>query len=446
MSKIRPKERDTIIHSLRAGVVPRIGLQFIQVGRINEIQSLIKDLDRVVDGGTLFRLVIGEYGSGKTFFLNLIKAIALEKKIVAVQADLSPNRRFQATGGQARSLFAELMKNLSTRNKPDGGALGSVIEKFISTCRSESNAKNLDPSVIINEKLSPLSELVNGYDFTTVLIKYWQGYDQGQEQLKSDALRWLRGEFTTKTEARAALGVRTIIDDSSIYDQLKLLSKFVKIAGYNGLLVCVDEMINLYKLSNTQARNANYEEILHILNDTLQGNVENLGFMFGGTPEFLFDPRKGLYSYSALQSRLAENSFAKNGLIDYNHPVLRLSNLTPEELLILLGRLRHVFASGDPEHYLIPDEGLKVFMAHCNKTIGEQYFRTPRTTITAFINLLSVLEQNPDADWQKMISTTTVEKDIIEQPNVEISTPSVVISPTLSSEEKDDEFASFRLH
>lgn len=448
MSKIRIKERDTILQSLRAGVVPRIGLHLIQVGRVNEISSVIKDLDRVIDGGTLFRLVIGEYGSGKTFFLNLIKTIALEKKLVTMQADLSPNRRLQATGGQARSLFAELMKNLATRTKPDGGALASIIEKFISTCRSEAATKNIDTKEIISVRLSTLLELVNGYDFTTVLMKYWDGFDRGQEQLKLDALRWLRGEFTTKIEARAALGVRTIIDDASVYDQLKLLSKFVKIAGYKGLLVSIDEMINLYKLSNTQARNSNYEEILHILNDTLQGNVENLGFMFGGTPEFLFDPRKGLYSYSALQSRLAENNFAKNGLVDYNHPVLRLSSLTPEEFLILLENIRNVFAYGDPEQYLLPDEALITFMNHCNKNIGESYFRTPRTTITAFINFLSVLEQNPNANWTELISFTKIEKDICPQPDFDenkiASTENIM--PVAAIGGDDDEFATFRLN
>lgn len=446
--KIRTKERDTILQSLRAGVVPRIGLQLIQVGRVNEIAALVKDLDRIADGGTLFRLVIGEYGSGKTFFLNLIKAIALEKKLVTIQADLSPNRRLQATGGQARSLFAELMQNLSTRTKPDGGALASIIEKFISACRAEAASQNIDTKQMIGNRLSPLLEMVNGYDFTAVLMKYWDGFDTAQEQLKTDALRWLRGEFTTKTDARAALGVRTIIDDSSVYDQIKLLSKFVKIAGYNGLLVSIDEMINLYKLSNTQARNSNYEEILHILNDCLQGNVENLGFILGGTPEFLFDPRKGLYSYSALQSRLAENSFAQHGLVDYHHPVLRLSNLSPEEFLILLEKLRNVFAFGDAEQYLLPDEALIAFMEHCNKTVGESYFRTPRTTITAFINFLSVLEQNANANWKEILNFTTVEKDICPQPNafIEQEKPAsqfVDIPPVGGGDE--DEFATFKL-
>lgn len=446
MSTIRPKERDAVLQSLRAGVVPRVGQHLIQVGRVREIEAMLKDIERVADGGTMFRLVIGEYGSGKTFFLNLIRAVSLEKKLVTVHADLNPDRRLHATSGQARSLFAELMKNLSTRTKPDGGALAGIIERFVSNARIEATTKGVSPEQIIHEKLAHLSEMVNGYDFATVIAAYWKGFESGQEQLKADAIRWLRGEFTTKTDARAALGVRTIIDDASIYDQLKLLSKFVRLAGYAGVLVCLDEMVNLYKLANTQARNANYEQILRILNDSLQGNADGLGFIFGGTPEFLMDVRRGLYSYTALQSRLAENAFAKNSFVDYNHPVLRLSSLSQEEFLVLLGKLRNVFASGDPSKHLVTDEGLIAFMDHCNKRIGDCYFRTPRTTITAFINLLSVLEQNADADWRNLLGHIEVERDMGFQNEVfsdnHVSTDTVVHTPMGADA---DEFASFKL-
>ena len=403
MTAIKAKERDAVLQSLRAGVVPRSGLHLIQVGRAREIQAIIHDLEQVADGGTMFRLVIGEYGSGKTFFLNLARSIGLEKKLVTAHADLTPDRRLHSTGGQARSLFSELMNNLSTRTKPDGGALAGAIERFISGARTEANSRGVNTQVVVHEKLDHMSEMVNGYDFANVIDAYWHGFEDGQEQLKADAVRWLRGEYTTKTEARAALGVRTIIDDSSFYDQLKLMSKFLRIAGYSGFIVCLDEMVNLYKMTNTQARNANYEQILHILNDSLQGNSEGLGFILGGTPEFLMDVRRGLFSYPALQRRLAENSFAKNGLVDYTHPVLRLPNLTQEEYLVLLGKLRHLFAYGDPEKYLVDDAGLIAFMNHCNQRIGDSYFRTPGTTITAFVNLLAVLEQNPDTDWQNLL-------------------------------------------
>lgn len=408
---IRPRERDSVIQSLRAGVVPRAGQHLIQVGRNQEITTLVSDLERIADGGSSFRLVIGEYGAGKTFFLNLVRAIALEKKLVVVSADLNPDRRLQASGGQARSLYAELMRNMATRSKPDGGALPGVVEKFVATAKEEAKQNGQGVEVVLRAKLAELTEMVNGYDFADVIAAYCRGYEEGNEQLRSDAVKWLRGEFTTKTDARAALGVRSIVDDASVYDQLKLLGRFVRLAGYSGLLVGLDEMVNLYKLANTQARNANYEQILRILNDSFQGTAVGLGFLLGGTPEFLLDTRRGLYSYTALQSRLAQNSFATEGLVDLSGPVVRLTSLTQEDLYVLLQKVRHVFASGEVNRYLLPDEGIAAYMEHCSGRIGDSYFRTPRTTITSFVNLLAVLEQNQHAQWRELLGAVEVDAD-----------------------------------
>jgi P-loop Domain of unknown function (DUF2791) len=428
--RIRPRDRDAIVQSLRAGVVPRTGQQHVQVGRANEIGALVQDLDRLVDGGATSRFVIGEYGSGKTFFLQLIRSIALEKRLVTVHADLAPDRRLHATGGQARSLYAELMRNTATRAKPEGGALGAVVERFVTQALTAATEQDTSTEVVIRNHLAELSELVGGYDFAEVIAAYWRGHDTGNEQLKADAVRWLRGEFSTKTDARTALGVRTIIDDASFYDHLKLLSRFVQLAGYSGLLVCLDEMVNLYKLTSSQARSANYEQILRIVNDSLQGSAAHLGFLFGGTPEFLMDTRRGLYSYEALQSRLAENSFATNGFLDHSGPVLRLSNLSQEDFYVLLTKLRHVYASGDPSAYLVPDEALTTFMEHCSQRIGDAYFRTPRNTIKEFLNLLSILEHNPQADWRQLLGAIDFAPDT---------------APDLDSEVSDDELADFRL-
>lgn len=412
MTTIKARERDTVIQALRAGVVPRTGQHLIQVGRVREIETLLRDIERIGDGGTGFRLVIGEYGAGKTFFLNLIRAIAMEKRLVTAHADLNPDRRLQASGGQARSLYAELMKNLSTRTKPDGGALSGIVEKFVAQAKTEAKAASRDSQDVIREKLSSLSELVGGYDFAEVIAAYCRGFEEGNDQLKADAIRWLRGEFTTKTDAKAALGVRTFVDDDVFYDQLKLFARFVRLAGFSGLLVCLDEMVNLYKLANAQARNANYEQVLRILNDSLQGSAEGLGFVLGGTPEFLLDTRRGLYSYAALQSRLAENTFAAQaGLQDFSGPVLRLASLTNEDFFVLLQKLRHVYASGNVSKYLLPDDGLIAFMQHASKRLGEAYFRTPRTTITAFLNLLATLEQHSQANWREMLGAVVVEED-----------------------------------
>lgn len=433
MTTIRPKDRDAVLQSLRAGVVPRIGQHLIQVGRERELEALLKDVVRVADGGSSFRIVIGEYGAGKTFFLNLVRAIGLEKKLVTMHADLNPDRRLHATGGQARSLFAELVKNMSTRTKPDGGALAGIVEKFIAQAKSEAKATGRSNEDVIRGQLGQLTEMVNGYDFADVLASYRRGFEEGNEQLKNDAIRWLRGEFTTKTDARAALGVRTIVDDASMYDQLKLLGRFVRMAGYSGLMICLDELVNLYKLANVQARNSNYEQILRILNDSLQGSAEGVGFVLGGTPEFLLDTRRGLYSYAALQSRLAENTFATNGLVDYSGPVIRLAALTPEDFYVLLDKIRLVFAFGDPAKALIPEDAIPAFMAHCATRLGNEYFRTPRTTITAFINFLSVLEQNTGADWRQMIGSLSIERD--RGGELDLAT----------NDNGDDEFASFKL-
>ncbi len=433
--RLRPRERDAIIQSLRAGVTPRTGLQHIQVGRVQEVKALLKDIERISDGGSAFRLVIGEFGSGKSFFLQLIRSIALEKGLVTIHADLSPDRRLHANGGQARNLYAELMRNLSTRTKPDGNALTSVVERFITEARRQADSSGATVDSVIEDRLSHLSELVGGYDFAKVIAAYWKGYEHDNEQLKSNAVRWLRGEFTTKTDARNALDVRTIVDDASVYDHFKLLSLFVRKAGYGGLLVNLDEMVNLYKLSSQRARVSNYEQILRTLNDCLQGSAEYIGFLLGGTPDFLLDPRKGLYSYEALHSRLAENSFARAaGVIDYSAPTLHLANLAPEELLILLRNLRHVFAAGDASKYLVPDEALAAFLAHCSKRIGDAYFRTPRNTIKAFVDLLAVLEQNQALQWTQLIEQVHLEE--------ERNTDMPVIGVEGSGE---DELATFQL-
>ena len=424
--RIKRRERDTIIQALRAGVVPRLGLQHIQVGRAREIEELVRDIERIGEGGAAIRFVIGEYGSGKTFFLNLVRLVALEKGMVVLSADMAPDRRLHATGGQARSLYAEMTRNASTRTKPDGGAMASIVERFASQAVRAAETADREPGEVIREKLAHLEELTGGYDFATVVSRYWEGFETGDEELKSAALRWLRAEYSTRTDARKALGVRTIIDDSNVYDELKLLALFVREAGYQGLVVSLDELVNLYKLTSSQARSANYEQILRILNDVLQGSASHLGFMLGGTPEFLMDTRRGLYSYEALQSRLAENTFARDGLVDLSGPVIRLANLSPEDMYVLLANIRRVMQVETP---FLPDDALTTFMTHCSNRIGDAYFRTPRNTVSAFVNLLSVLEQNPGANWRELIGSVDVAEDGGDD----------------MSDISDDELASFKL-
>lgn len=426
-SIIKRRERDAIMNALRAGVVPKMGLRHIQVGRKREIEELVRDLELNCEGGASIRFIIGEYGSGKTFFLNLIRLVALEKGIVVLSADLSPVRRLQATGGQARSLYAEMSRNTATRTKPNGGAMSSVVQRFATQVVSKAKANGEPPEYVIREQLAHLQELTGGYDFAEVIARYWEGFETGNERLCSNALRWLRAEYSTRIEARKALGVRTIIDDANVYDQLKLFSLFVREAGYKGLLISLDEMVNIHKLTSSQARKGNYEQILRILNDVLQGNTSHISFIMAGTPEFLMDTRRGLYSYDALQTRLAENPFAREGLIDTSGPVIRLPNLTQEDVFVLLCNIRRVVQGDSPS---LPDSALESFMAHCSRRIGDAYFRTPRNTIKAFVDLLAVLEQNPRADWQALIG----EVDLSEDGGM-----------STSNDELDNELADFKL-
>ncbi|MDY6323394.1 MAG: ATP-binding protein [Succinivibrio sp.] len=452
MTAIRPRERNAIIQSLRAGVTPRVGLEHIQVGRVNEVKALIEDLDGICQGGSAFRLIIGDFGAGKSFFLQLIRYIALQKNMVVLSADLAPDRRLYASSGQARALYKELTRNLATRAHPEGNAMVPLVEKFITEQRRAADASGRDVEAVIHESLNSLSELVDGYDFAEAVAKYWRGYSDDNDALKNAAVRYLRGEYATRTDARRELGVRAIVDDGNVYDHLKLLSRFVCLAGYKGLLVNLDEMVNIYKLPSRAARSANYEQILRILNDCLQGSAEHLGFLMGGTPEFLADQRKGLYSYEALHSRLAENTFAQiAGVVDYHSPVLLLKNLSPEEIFVLLCNIRNVFASGDPDKYLVPDEALTAFLQHCSQKIGDAYFRTPRNTIKAFTDLLSVLEQNPELKWESLIGGLAIDQEqaggeslvTVEPQQAPDAAPDT--APAAKPEDGDDDLTTFTL-
>lgn len=438
---IKPRERDAILQSLRAGVVPRIGLQHIQVGRKDEVAAILSDLDRIAQDGATVRFIIGRYGSGKSFFLNLARMVALEKKFVVVQADISPDRRLHASGGQARSLYSELMHNMSAGAKRDGGALPGLVERWVSDVEFEAKETGSDPQNEIYRRLKPLQENVSGYDFATVVNKYMEGSQQGNDALMNASLRWLRAEYATKTEARQDLGVRSIIGDQDVYDYLKLMAAFVRLAGYAGLLVNVDEMgVLAQRLNSKSARDANYEMILRIFNDCLQGSVKGLGVVFAGTDTFMDDRRRGLASYEALATRLANNTFAIDGLRDYSAPVIRLQNLTVEDLYVLLHNIRQVYASGDVSRYLVPDEALKTFIQHCAQTLGAEFYQTPRDAVKGFVGFLSVLEQNPGTDWQKLLGGINLQPSINPE-----SLPVTEDNTQVPHNGEKDELATFRI-
>ena len=409
MATIKKRHREVIIRALKAGVVPKMGVQHILVNRVQEIKQIKKDFTMIVDGASSARFIIGDYGSGKTFFLNLSRLIAFANNLVVMRADLAPNRRLYSTDGKARALYAEMTRNITTRNKPNGGAMTSIVERFVNKARAQAEKEGIATSKVIRQQTETLEEFTSGYDFATVIDSYWRGFDQGNDDLQHSALRWLRAEYSTKTDARNELGVRTIISDANIYDHLKLMSLFVRLAGYSGLVILLDEMSVLYKLASSQSRTSNYEQILRIVNDMLQGSASHLSFLFGGTNEFLNDTRRGLFSYKALQQRLADNVFTNDGLVDFSGPVIKLNSLSEKEFYTLLQKIYQVFQSNNS--LSLPDEALKAFMDHCQQRIGNAYFQTPRNSIKAFTDFLAILEQNPKTNWRQLLNKVDIPLD-----------------------------------
>jgi hypothetical protein len=408
------------------------------------VAALISDLDRIEQGGAAFRIVVGRFGSGKSFFLNLVRTLALQRRLVVAPADFTMERRIQATGGQARALWSEMMRNLAIKSKPDGGALRNLIEGWISQIHNEVTQNGGSPEDVkkrISGDLRSLQDHVGGFEFAEVLSHYYEGYVANKDDLQAAALRWLRGEFTTKTEAREALGVRRIIDDENLYDSLKLMAAFCRLAGYAGLLVGLDEMVVLsHRLPNSRARQSNYEAILTILNDCLQGTVTGLGFILAGTDECLEDKRRGLFSYEALRTRLSENRFTTEQIVDFSGPVVRLANLSPEDLFVLLRNIRHVQAGGDPEKYLVADDALTAVLQKANETLGAEFYKTPRDVVRSFVGLLSVLEQNPSAKWQDLIGGNFLQKSASST-----SVEEEVSRGVVPEDEADGDLATFKL-
>lgn len=404
-------ERASLIRTLRAGVVPLTGVHLIQVGRAREVKSLVADMERMSKGGSTFRVLVGSYGSGKTFFMNLVQSMALQMNMAVISGDLSPERRLYSTTGKARALYAEMMRNFTIKERPQGGGLQLIMDSFAREIIKNAEKNNVTTDQEVSNHLKPLLEMVEGFEFVDVLKAYASASDTGDEELKTSIMRWLRGEYDTKTDARMAVGLRDYISDSSVYDHMKLMAKFLRIQGRGGLLVCMDEMVNLYKMINEGSRNANYEQVLRMLNDTLQGRAEGLGFLMAGTPDAIYDRQRGAFSYAALASRLSQNVFAVNGKVDFNATVIQLDSLTPEELYVLLQKIRQVFAFESKNRRQVPDEAIEAFLKVCAHRIGEGFYRTPRTTITLFLDLLSTMDQNPDSTWQTLLNSIEVEAD-----------------------------------
>ena len=403
-----------ILNSLKGGVVPRIGLPYITVGREVEIQALLHDLDLIADGGASFRFLVGRYGSGKSFLIQTIRTHSMGENFVVADADLSPERRLQGGQGQGLSTYRELIRNLSTKTRPEGGALALVLDRWVINIQRKAAEECGSSSGTVYDQafhsgleafLEPLCELVHGYDFSAVLKIYAFAFAEEDTEAKACVVKWLRGEYRTKTEARRELGVNACIADDSWYDYLKLLAEFLTGAGYKGLVVMIDELVNLYKIPNSVTRQNNYEKILTMYNDTLQGKAHHLGIIMGGTPQSIEDRRRGVYSYEALRSRLTQGRFASEGLSDMLAPVIRLNPLTYEELLVLIEKLADIHAGYFEYQRSLTEDDFVSFLQIEFGRVGSDSRLTPREVIRDFIELLDIVYQNPDASVSSLLGS-----------------------------------------
>lgn len=380
-----------VLNSLKGGVVPRIGLPYITVGREIEIQALLADLGLIAEGGASFRFLVGRYGAGKSFLLQTIRTHAMGEGFVVADADLSPERRLQGGRGQGLATYRELIRNLSTKTRPEGGALNLILDRWVANIEAEGDSGGTP----LRAQLSALEEMVHGFEFVRVLNAYRTASREGDEEAKSSAVKWLRGEYRTKTEARAELGITTIITDDTWYDYVKLFARFLTGAGYKGLLVLIDELVNLYKIPNAITRQYNYEKILQMYNDTLQGKTHHLGIIMGGTPTSIEDRRRGVFSYEALRSRLTQGRFAREGMRDMLAPIIRLQPLTYEELLVLIEILAQIHAGYFGYACALNENDLVEFLKIEFGRVGADTHLTPREVIRDFIELLDIMCQNP---------------------------------------------------
>lgn len=387
-----------ILNSLKGGVVPRIGLPYITVGREVEIRALLTDLSLIADGGASFRFLVGRYGAGKSFLLQTIRTHAMGEGFVVADADLSPERRLQGGQGQGLATYRELIRNISTKTRPEGGALNLILDRWVASCA------DVDESVV-NAQLAPLEEMVHGFDFTHMLRRYRTAVSEGDEEAMSRVTKWIRGEYRTKSEARAELGSSTIISDDDWYDYVKLIARFLVCSGYKGMLVLIDELVNLYKIPNAITRQYNYEKILTMYNDTLQGKAQYLGMIMGGTPTSIEDRRRGVFSYEALRSRLAQGRFARDDLKDMLAPIIRLQPLTYEELLVLIEKLMQIHAGYFGWTPTLTENDLVDFLKIEFGRVGADTHLTPREVIRDFIELLDILCQNPDANVAELLQS-----------------------------------------
>ena len=421
VQKIPKRILNSLLLSVSAGVVPRMGAPYIAIGRKQEIAALLSDLEQVNEGCGTMRFLIGRYGSGKSFLMQLIRGYALERDFITADADLSPERRLYGSSGSGVATYRELMKNLASKASPDGGAMPRMIGRWIDCLKQELITQGIDMdspvfadrlNCLAAEKLRDVEYMVGGFDFARVITEYYRAFVSGDDDKKSACLRWLRGEYTTKTEARGALGfpVSVIIDDENWYDFLKLWAVLVRFMGYRGLIVLIDECVNLYKITHRVSRENNYEKLLSMFNDTLQGRAPGLGLLFGGTPQFMDDPRRGLFSYEALKSRLCDSRYAMGEFQNWMGPVIRLKRLTDEELFALLARITKLYSVYYGKAPGITEEEMVRFLQISLARAGAEEMITPREMLRDYMTVLNILMQNPGVSFERVMQASVQEK------------------------------------
>lgn len=404
MAKIRERERAAILNAVAGGVTPRQGIQHIQVGRADEVEAMIHDIKEIEEGAASFRIFQGSYGSGKSFLLTLTKTLALKRNLIVMSADFSPDRRLYSSSGKATALYRELVRSMSTSTCPDGGAMAELLD-------------TVDEKVSLGDQkfLASIRKLPYGFDALTVCMRWHRAKhpttkaEERDSFIMQDAcLRWMSGESTA--DHKRMLGVRSTIGDEGAYDALKMLAMLAHAAGYAGLLVELDECVNLWKINNAQSRDRNYEQILRIFNECLQGDAHYIGFILGGTPEFVMDPRRGLFSYDALRTRLMSSDFGKDGNgVDTTGPVIDLMPLTQEDLLTLLCNITNVDALGDKGDWRVSTDQMTEFLRRFYNTLGADYYKTPREIIKSYVELLRAMEQR-GLTFEQALGSVEIEK------------------------------------
>jgi hypothetical protein len=416
-NKLPLRIANILINALKGGVVPRVGLEYITVGRTQEIEAILHDIEMIEDGSASFRFIVGKYGSGKSFLLQTIRNYATAKGFAVVDADLSPERRFAGTKGQGLATYKELIQNLSTKSKPDGGALPLILEKWISgiqaSIRAQSEVEGEAFNLLVEKQIyavaGSLEGMVNGFEFAKAVAAYWRAYQQDDAAMKSNVLKWFRGEYASRKEAKADLDINFIVTDETWYDFLKIFAIFLVNAGYKGLLVFIDELVNIFKIPNSITRQNNYEKILTMYNDVLQGKAKHIGFLIGGTPQCIEDKYKGLFSYEALRSRLAEGHFATDEMKDLTAPIIRLQMLTQEEVYVLVEKLRDIHAQLYNYTPTMSHEDLLYFLTVEYNRVGAGTHITPREIIRDFIELVNILHQNPKRSVSDILGSNSFE-------------------------------------